>query len=395
MEAANKLARRAADKESDHAWDEAAELHRQAAEAYRNITEFDFDPVATLTISSLSNKHARWAEFCERESKRKQSSDTDAREPTSDESMRSKTSDSAKDATTAVADKDSPDNMATAVAAEAAAADNSSSAQDEREFEDFWQYMQNWLANPAAFTRPTVPSGSRGAGNSDLDAKASTHSVMESFYFVGPNPEQSSSIYAPAAATPKTTSPLQTLDEADEDGLDSQAGIAGTSVQEHASTAQSDGNNPAKPDVSTAALLEENQKLRELVMHLREQIRTLESAAYENSMLKSSILNFREEFHRHANVVSLPRIHEHAPTPRRTMAPHSPLSPLIAEASASNATVAANVQLQQLESRLQELQIENTKQKAQIARYRDRWEKLKDSAKKKRQQQLQQQQQQQ
>ncbi|KAI8324989.1 hypothetical protein GQ54DRAFT_270290 [Martensiomyces pterosporus] len=363
MEAANKLARQAAGQESERNWDEAAKLHRQASEAYRKVDDFEFDPVATLTISSLTNKHARWAEYCEREGERQQNS-SDAGEPSST------TGGPPKDSRVAAADKVAPNSSTTDTAA------RGSSAQEEREFEDFWQYMQNWLANPAAFTRPTVPPSGRSVGNKELDASASTRSVMESFYFVGPNPEQSSSMYASAAATPKTMSPLQVLDEVDETSDAEQLPPQTNTVESLAPPAGVD-----KHSASMAALLAENQRLRDLVMHLRERVRTLESAAQENSMLKSSILNFREEFHRHANAVSLPRVHEQGPSPRRAMAP-----------PATHAA-ATDAQVRQLESQLQVLQIENSKQKAQMAKYRDRWEKLKDSAKRKRQQQLQQQQQ--
>ncbi|KAJ2302279.1 hypothetical protein H4S02_010438 [Coemansia sp. RSA 2611] len=91
-------------------------------------------------------------------------------------------------------------------------------------------------------------------------------------------------------------------------------------------------------------------------------------------MLKSSIFNFREEFHRHANAVSLPRFHESGPSSRRD---HR----LAADSAASTA------QIRQLEAEVQRLELENAKQKAQVTKYRERWERLKESAKRKRQQQ--------
>ncbi|KAJ2339433.1 hypothetical protein GGF43_006647, partial [Coemansia sp. RSA 2618] len=175
---------------------------------------------------------------------------------------------------------------------------------NEGEFEDFWQYMQNWLANPTAFTRPTVMPGSHG-----VEASPSTHGIMESFYLVGSNPDQSASIHTTAATTPKAASPLPVINE--------------------------DEELPASPSGNDKLAIE-NQRLAKLAQHLNERIRTLESAAHENSMLKSSIFNFREEFHRHANVVSLPRFHEAGPSSRR-------------EPRATADSAASDAQIRQLE----------------------------------------------
>ncbi|KAJ1936639.1 hypothetical protein FBU59_004990, partial [Linderina macrospora] len=287
MENAGKLARQAAEFEEQHQWGDAARLHRQAAHAYRAIEDYGFDPVATLTLSSLINKHARWAEYCERESER---SNTD----TIDSDRQSLATDVPASPTGA----GSPQT-------EALRADDGVRQRhdtEEQDFEDFWQYMQNWLANPTAFTRPVKPPGSHGAGTASGDYQAAANrSVMESFYLVGANPDQSASVYASVAGSPKGMSPLPALAEDDEE----------PDIQPD--TRSSPVANPAHVLEMNKALLAENQKLREIVAALQDRIASLESAAQENNMLKSSILNFREEFHKHANAVSLPRIHEQSP----------------------------------------------------------------------------------
>ncbi|KAJ1940102.1 hypothetical protein EC988_007129, partial [Linderina pennispora] len=151
------------------------------------------------------------------------------------------------------------------------------------------------------------------------------------------NPDQTASVYASVAGSPKGMSPLPALAEDDEEAESQPAAHSGSQA------------DPAHVLEVNKALLAENQKLRDIVGALQDRIALLESAAQENNMLKSSILNFREEFHKHANAVSLPRIHEHSPIARRMMATHQ--SP-----------PAAEVQIRQLEAQLQSMQLENSKQ---------------------------------
>ncbi|KAJ1989661.1 hypothetical protein GGI25_004625 [Coemansia spiralis] len=370
MEAANSLSRQAAEYENKRQWTKAAESHRLAAAAYKSIDTFDFDPVATLTLASLANRHIRWAEYCERED------ENEAR----------------CIASNAVAPTEQQDsNLGTLEEAEAstqaAGPANGDNEKEEREFEDFWQYMQNWLANPAAFTRPPLTStkNSRGGSRNNwgVDAGAPSRSIMESFYLVGSNPEQNASIYGPVAATPRTMSPMQTLGEIDESKNEGdQHNLAKISepiaaIKTEPETNSSSSAGAQNGDKTANALHAENRKLRKLLLHMHERVRTLETAAQENTMLKSSIHSFREEFHRHANAVSMPRIHEHVPVlPRRVDAP-----------SVAGATSAGDVHLHQLEQQVQLLQLENAKQRLQVTKYKERWERLKESAKRKRQQQ--------
>ncbi|KAJ2161490.1 hypothetical protein GGF46_001429 [Coemansia sp. RSA 552] len=324
MEQASKLARQAGNHESHQEWDKAAEAHEEAAAAYRAIDMFDFDPVATMTLSSLANRHARWAENCRRERDRPSGQGvegaSDSKAPVSRADILEKDGEWSRDRPALAADRQSE--------------------RSEREFEDFWQYMQDWLANPAAFTRPSVTPGGRGAGSWNVEAPAAAHSIMESFYLVGLDPEQGTSMHPSTTATPKGASPLQRVDEADES-------------QDAEISAARDGDTP-EPNRTNQALVAENQRLLKLVQHLNERIRTLESAAQENSMLKSSIFNFREEFHRHANAATLPRIHESGPGTR-----HGQGTPAT--------DPSANAQARQLGAELQALQLENAKQEMLVA----------------------------
>ncbi|KAJ2719523.1 hypothetical protein GGI07_005158 [Coemansia sp. Benny D115] len=381
MEEANRLSRKAADHERKQEWAAAAQAHRGASKAYMEITQFDFDPVAKLSLSALGNKHMRWAEHCERELELQRS-------PSMPSASRGSTtfppgSEGIKLPDTGLSNRLSASSLR-----------DRKSDKEEREFEDFWRYMQNWLADPAAFTRPLLPSGqsmdsqNTGSGSGAFKcASPPPQGIMESFYLVGPNPDLGASVYAPvsAATTPKPVTPLHVLqeeDEPDEASLAAEEATAKAAEAIGGFSSTDAAHEVGRGNSETlVALMDENQKLRMLVRHLNERIRTLESAAQENNMLKSSILNFREEFHRHANVVALPRMYEQSPVYRRSQTPPT-----------KEPSAASDVLIRQLQSQLESLALENSKQKAQVSKYRERWEKLKESAKRKRQQQQQQQQ---
>ncbi|KAJ2743687.1 hypothetical protein GGI20_003545 [Coemansia sp. BCRC 34301] len=338
MEDASRLSRKAAELELKQSWAEAAEVHRQAASSYNDVGSFDFDPVATLTLASLVNKHVRWAEHCEQKSEQITSSAQNqpivAQQDPHGSAMVS---------AEAPSKHNNPDTLKRA-----------QNSDNEHEFEDFWQYMQRWLADPTAFTRPTLPSSSRDVGASaGLESQGPGPSIMESFYLVGSNPDQSASIYGATAAIPRVVAPktesaplhaLSEVNEPDDDSISKDTVLAAASPGVPASGTGADLNK----DVLLAQLTAENNDLRRQLRRQSERIRALESAARENNMLKSSILSFREEFHRHANVVTLPRILEHSSSPRRVQTPPT--------------DAVDESQVRQLELQLQQLQLENTKQ---------------------------------
>ncbi|KAJ2563957.1 hypothetical protein IW140_005919 [Coemansia sp. RSA 1813] len=367
METANKLSRQASEYESDCIWDKAEERHRQAAEAYRNVSNFRFDPVATLTLTSLANKHTRWAEYCKREHERQlKVSESNLFAPTEQ--------------------PEDSENPLVEVTLDTAVGNDE---KEDREFEEFWRYMQDWLANPTAFT-PSSMTPSRKSGGSvawGVDVGGASRNIMESFYLVGANPDQSASVYGTVAATPRTSSPLNTLNEMDEEippqesnnvlqqTMDSESTPKSAHVSSSRHASASRIGIDSNTESANEALRLENQRLQRLLLHMNERIRTLESAAQENTMLKSSIHSFREEFHRHANIGAMPRISKQSPGLR-----HGALL-------GSNANIKNDEYVHQLEQQVQMLQLENTKQKMQVTKYKERWERLKESAKRKRQQQ--------
>ncbi|KAI8878614.1 hypothetical protein K501DRAFT_29407 [Backusella circina FSU 941] len=128
----------------------------------------------------------------------------------------------------------------------------------------------------------------------------------------------------------------------------------------------------------------ENEKLRQQIAQLTKKIKILERTAEESNMLKSSILQFRNDVHKQAKRIMQSQ-HEssmrssavalgssHVPV-------HSSLRyPIV---SGGNDLV---TRLKDLEEENQQLKLQNEKQKVVMNKYRDRWESLKENAKKRR-----------
>ncbi|KAJ1679064.1 hypothetical protein EV182_002798 [Spiromyces aspiralis] len=63
---------------------------------------------------------------------------------------------------------------------------------------------------------------------------------------------------------------------------------------------------PKEPE-DQQELARENERLKDVIKTLQARIHALETAAQENNMLKSSIINLREEFNKHAGLAPLGR----------------------------------------------------------------------------------------
>lgn len=123
---------------------------------------------------------------------------------------------------------------------------------------------------------------------------------------------------------------------------------------------------PSDDKNSTKTLEEysiENKQLKAIIDKLSKRMLSYEKAAEENNMLKSSILQFKNDVQKQAKRIK------------------------VKQTSPESSTV-GNAHLQKRIKELEEenlvLKSEKDKQHEQIAKYKDRWEKLKESAKKKR-----------
>ncbi|KAI9253924.1 hypothetical protein BDA99DRAFT_166881 [Phascolomyces articulosus] len=142
----------------------------------------------------------------------------------------------------------------------------------------------------------------------------------------------------------------------------------------------------------------ENEQLKKQIEQLVRRVHTLEKTAEESNMLKSSILQFRNDVQKQAKRIMQSHDYSHmrASSSAALMAASTNAAPYSSYLRPSSGDLAARVK--ELEEENRQLRIQSEKQQALMNKYRERWEKLKESAKKRRAQQpeqLQQQQQQQ
>ncbi|KAI8991020.1 hypothetical protein BDF20DRAFT_842255 [Mycotypha africana] len=148
----------------------------------------------------------------------------------------------------------------------------------------------------------------------------------------------------------------------------------------------------------------ENDSLRKQLDQLRKRLKALEMSAEENSMLKSSVLQFRNDIHRQAkrimqsqhesnlmrssaNALLLNQNNNNQQYTSRNMygstAAIRHLAPPIPSTTHLNGSDLIS-RLKELEDENKKLTLQNEKQKLLMNKYKERWEMLKENAKKRR-----------
>ncbi|KAK9763031.1 hypothetical protein K7432_010660 [Basidiobolus ranarum] len=121
----------------------------------------------------------------------------------------------------------------------------------------------------------------------------------------------------------------------------------------------------------------ENQHLKKAIDILSRQVNALEKAAEENTLLKSSIIQLRQDLQKQAKKGRL--------APELSRIYGSKYSTSESQHVGPNAHAATpQKKIQELEEEVRVLKLENDKQSMMLNKYRDRWDQLKESAKKKR-----------
>ncbi|CAG8630745.1 12749_t:CDS:10 [Ambispora gerdemannii] len=252
---------------------------------------------------------------------------------------------------------------------------NNDSADDDDAdpFNKFWQIVESLVSkvsNPVAFatvplngtdtlslTDPrllsdstavdvSIPSENKLNGRTIIESKidgAASTTMMESFFIIpDKKPRSSDTFHKPQQTLSTTTS-----------GKKKAAPTINKTIEEYAL---------------------ENQQLKIIVDKLSKQMLDYEKAAEENSMLKSSIMQFKSDVEKQAKRI------KHSQELRASV--------MVRQLSPESSTVSHSNYLQrrikELEEELRLVKLDNEKQKASEAKYRERWEKLKESAKKKR-----------
>ncbi|KAI9482755.1 MAG: hypothetical protein EXX96DRAFT_615752 [Benjaminiella poitrasii] len=140
----------------------------------------------------------------------------------------------------------------------------------------------------------------------------------------------------------------------------------------------------------------ENERLRIQVVHLRKRLKALELSAEENNMLKSSVLQFRNDVHKQAKRI----MQSHHESSMRSSAAallvegdmntiHNSVRynhhfPALTNGGGGIGGYDLTSKLKELEEENKQLKIQNEKQKVLMNRYKERWEMLKENAKKRR-----------
>ncbi|KAJ3297821.1 hypothetical protein HK104_000075 [Borealophlyctis nickersoniae] len=123
----------------------------------------------------------------------------------------------------------------------------------------------------------------------------------------------------------------------------------------------------------------ENQQLKQTVDFLTRRVAMLERAAEENNLLRSSIIQFRQDVQKQAKRFAQAGGRAGGGGPHMFATTKPPMAP--PEAPADQAS--AMQRIMELEDELRRMREDHEKQAVAMARYKERWDKLKESAKRK------------
>ncbi|KAI8883812.1 hypothetical protein K501DRAFT_285150 [Backusella circina FSU 941] len=119
----------------------------------------------------------------------------------------------------------------------------------------------------------------------------------------------------------------------------------------------------------------ENERLKIQLNKLKYQVQALEQKSAESSLLKNSIVQFRNDVHQQAK--RLRQTHEANMMTRSAITPTNKNMRTL-----DSSTIDMVNRVRELEEENRNIRMENKKQEALINKYRERWEKLEEGAKK-------------
>ncbi|KAH8554669.1 hypothetical protein BGW37DRAFT_480606 [Umbelopsis sp. PMI_123] len=399
VNAGHAYANEADDCEDREQWEKAATAHSLAAEQFQKAIVFAQDPEAVKTLRLLVMNHTRKAKALSLKAAK-------ANEPQS--SNRSSDSPSTSSHTTSSPSSSKPNHnklqhtsdrlnnlsihntngyhdrsipstsysvnhqshlldIGSQTIDESYALLNDQNDDDSDPFNKFWNAVETLvqkLSNPVAFA--SVPlneednpkalmeeSSAYAAQQGGLSKLPIQHqieaSMMESFFVVQPQ-------------TP--SGPKITIDGAGNAGS-SEAPIGSKTIEEYAM---------------------ENKQLKNTVDKLSRQVSYWKKAAEEGNVLKSSIIQFRNDVEKQAK-----RIRQSQESMKSSMINgqygaasilSKPTKP--SEGSSVSSTTSPQARIKELEDEVMALRLEYNRQKDLMGKYKERWEKLKESAKKRR-----------
>ncbi|KAI8142777.1 hypothetical protein BJV82DRAFT_614239 [Fennellomyces sp. T-0311] len=343
VNAGHSYANAAEDYEDREEWAQAAEAHGQAAEQFQKAVEFTQDPVTCKTLQLLHLDHLRKAKELERKIAKQREQEQPQRPIQTSQRLGQSNSFDMNGLRHAL-----PRRLARSTHGAASPAIGGSYAvlppdgQEEEEdgddsdpFNKFWEVVETLvdkLSNPVAFASAPLnendnPTPAWNASSDDEEDDGVAAAMVESYFFV-PEPRQ----------------------------------------------------GPGQHDYAA-----ENEQLKKQIEQLVRRVQTLEKTAEESNMLKSSILQFRNDVQKQAKRIMQNHDYSHmrASSSAALIGSNAHYSSIMRPSGDIN--LAARVK--ELEEENRQLRVQSEKQQALMNKYRERWEKLKESAKKRRAQQ--------
>ncbi|KAJ1914210.1 hypothetical protein H4219_004893 [Mycoemilia scoparia] len=372
---AHALQRKAEDFEECGNWSEAADTYKQAADAFDGLISKCNDYVVATTLQEMRNKYLRKSKTCFYNAKTL--SDKMRDEKLSKEQQLQQQQQQQQQSLAASQDTkesgDGEEGLSKSQNVDSSSSINSANNSDQA-FEQFWNYVNEWVSNPVAFTSAPLDSNAfSGPGGFNKNSQFDAKSALESFYIVplSGNLDQSRMGTLGPLIPSIPASPLPALRES---GLLDQDMAMSPNLDVKETETQNNNTN----------LEDENKRLKELVNSLASRVNYLEKAAQESNVLRSSILNLQEEFSKHAGL---------SPA-HRNMSTQWPISRTPSSMGRPGGTTEREKRLEDqiygLQEQNERLMAENKRQDELLVKYKERWDRLKETARQKKIQQQQQ-----
>ncbi|KAJ3046006.1 hypothetical protein HDV00_003754 [Rhizophlyctis rosea] len=278
-------------------------------------------------------------------------------------------------------------------------------------FNKFWEVVENLVqkisvTGPVAFTTaplgneppqlqvntvlsPSSQTSGRPADHMENDPLRST-TMLNSYFVIPPHnsagspissplPSMGQSSLQPAQYNADLVNTTASVDSNFFGGAGRRATVGIETMQPLGVTAAQRGQSGIRPRKTLEEYQIENEQLKQTIDMLTRKVALLERAAEENNLLRSSIIQFRQDFQKQAKRL----MHNQSASGIRTgPVPHpSQYKPHMSAADMSSTSAAQRIA--ELEDELNRVREESEKQNVAMQRYKERWDKLKESAKRK------------
>ncbi|KAJ8663430.1 hypothetical protein O0I10_000669 [Lichtheimia ornata] len=349
VNAGHSFATTAEDYEDREEWAKAAEAHAMAASQFQRAIQYAQDAMAAKTLRLLTSNHLRKAKDLERRMTRQQQQQFDqGHDPE---------------------DMNEPEGSLSSHGTI-----NNNDNNDDRSFD--MDSLRHALSSDQRHGSATPAIGGSYAVLSQNEEDEEENDPFNKFFEVVEKlmDKLSNPVAFASAPLNENDNPIpitvQSPDDRESDRFDASKMVESyffvTEALDHPTSAR-----------SPQEYSDENEQLKKQVDQLTRRIHELEKAAVESNILKSSILQFKSDVHKQAKRIM--QSHDYA-----AMRASSSAAMLTASGGGGRPISEQLARIRELEEENRQLRVQNEKQQALVNKYRERWEKLKESAKKRR-----------